>query len=60
MWGEITGWLVAFNYPAGDTPPRWIEVHEAERDTAVQKARAWAAQHLPEAVVCKVVPVLDF
>ncbi|PPE70690.1 hypothetical protein IS481_08820 [Caldimonas thermodepolymerans] len=59
MFAEITGWLVAFKYPAGDTAPRWIEVAETERERALQLACALAAEQWPEAGVCQVVPVMD-
>ncbi|MEW6099221.1 MAG: hypothetical protein AB1666_08560 [Pseudomonadota bacterium] len=59
MWGDTQGWLVALNYPAGDTPPKWIEILTPEKDEAIRQARAWAAEHLPECVVQGLVPVLD-
>jgi hypothetical protein len=60
MFGEITGWLVAFKYPAGDAAPQWLEIRDAERDRAVAAACAEASQRWPEAAVFKVVPVMDF
>lgn len=59
MWGETVGWLVALNYPGGDMPPKWIEILTPEKDDALRQARAWAAEHLPECVVQRLVPVLD-
>ncbi|MCM5681977.1 hypothetical protein M8A51_20815 [Schlegelella sp. S2-27] len=60
MFGEITGWLVAFKYPAGDAAPHWLEILDAERESAVQTACALAAERWPEAAVFKIVPVMDF
>nr|WP_297350475.1 hypothetical protein [uncultured Caldimonas sp.] len=60
MFGEITGWLVAFKYPAGDTAPQWLEIRDTERERAIEAARAMASQRWPEAALFKVVPVMDF
>ena len=59
MFAEIKGWLVAFKYPAGDAAPQWLEIPDAERESALRTACALAAERWPEAAVYKVVPVMD-
>ncbi|AKJ29333.1 hypothetical protein [Caldimonas brevitalea] len=59
MFGEITGWLVAFKYPASDSGPQWLEIKQVEREQAVATARALAAQRWPEADVFKIVPIME-
>ncbi|WKB53488.1 hypothetical protein [Eleftheria terrae] len=59
MFGDITGWLVAFKYPASDSGPQWLEVKQPEREEALALARQLAAQRWPEADVCKVVPIME-